>query len=522
MAAPIVDIYCRISHDPSESSTSLEGQEEAARNYCRDHGLIVGMVHHEIYSGYYYRERKKLTLMRERYRAGKIQGIVIYVLDRLSRNQTHMAVLMDEMEHHGIIIHCVMEKIDTSAMGKFVIAALALVAEMEREKIMDRTTMGRVNQAKAGRVVSGNKAPYGWLWVYQEDGTKTVELHPEQAPVLRWIAEEYAAGVAATALVAQLQARGIPSPNNIGWSHTTILRLISDERITGKGAKLFAYQRRKTKQPLAPVDLPDGTYPAIISEATFKEITRRRTINKADAIRASKEPEEYLLRAGFVKCAYCHKPMTAVHHRQNYIYRCTHTDMEHTNVILAKQLDVQIWQWVRELADHIELIEQAVALATSSTNIQKDTEAIEHSIAIWKAKAQNYLSDLDDGSLIGDTRAAVRSALNDATKMVLQLETERAQLRAGMVDKERERRAYQEILAWCKQVKGSREELSYQQKRDFLRMLGVMVVVENIKPYYENLRYRVEITLPAIQELLTPERVTCNTSSGEGVGSPLG
>jgi len=208
----------------------------------------------------------------------------------------------------------------------------------------------------------------------------------------------------------------------------------------------------------------------------------------------------------------------AVKHRKNYLYRCIHTNLNHSNTILSKPLDAQIWEWLLQLADHLAIIEKAVELATSTTRVQRDTEAIEHSIESWRAKARNYLNDLDDGSLIGDTRVAVRNALNNANKMVAQLENERAQITAGMIDKEREKAAYQEILVWCRKVKGSREELTYQHKRDFLRMLGVAVVVQNVKPYYENLIYRVEIALPAIQELIVPHAgVNCGTSSPEDI-----
>ena len=73
-----------------------------------------------------------------------------------------------------------------------------------------------------------------------------------------------------------------------------------------------------------------------------------------------------------------------------------------------------------------------------------------------------------------------------------------------MIDKEQERKAYQDILDWCRNVKEAREELTYRQKRDFLHMLGAVVVVSNEKPYYENFIYHVELKLPAIQELMTP------------------
>src|SRR6266566_1356125 len=168
----VVDIYCRVSTDEQEDNTSLDEQESAGREYCRLNGLTVGMVHFEVFSGYYYRERNKLSLMRERYRDGKIQGVVIRTLDRLSRSQTHVAILMEEMEHYGITLHSVKEVIDDTPMGKFARMVLAFVAEMEREKIMDRTMTGRLNAAKDGKVVSGFKALYGWAWVFNDKGER--------------------------------------------------------------------------------------------------------------------------------------------------------------------------------------------------------------------------------------------------------------------------------------------------------------------------------------------------------------
>ncbi len=160
-------IYCRVSTDPQEDNTSLDEQEAAGRRYCEDNGLIVGMVHREVFSGYQYRERKGLEQMRVRYRDGKIQGVVIRTLDRLSRSQTHVAILMEEMEHYGVTLYSVKEVIDDTPMGKFARMVLAFVAEMEREKIMDRTITGKMNKARAGKVVSGIKPLYGWSGTIQ-------------------------------------------------------------------------------------------------------------------------------------------------------------------------------------------------------------------------------------------------------------------------------------------------------------------------------------------------------------------
>ena len=100
----------------------------------------------------------------------------------------------------------------------------------------------------------------------------------------------------------------------------------------------------------------------------------------------------------------------------------------------------------------------------------------------------------------GDSRASIRQSLNAANQRIEQLEAERSQVLLGMIDREREKAAYKEILAWCKTVKEAREELTYQQKRDFLHVLGVIVIAK--KDEAANLNLRIEIELPEIKELI--------------------
>jgi DNA invertase Pin-like site-specific DNA recombinase len=107
----IVDIYCRTATNEPETPTNLQEQEDACRAYCASHGLSIGMVHHEIASGVVYRERKQLSLMRERYCNGTIQGVVVRGIDRLSRSQDHIAILMREMDAHHVTLHRVQEQL---------------------------------------------------------------------------------------------------------------------------------------------------------------------------------------------------------------------------------------------------------------------------------------------------------------------------------------------------------------------------------------------------------------------------
>ena len=225
----IVDIYCRVSTDDQEDNTSFDEQEACAREYCRENGLIVGEVWKETFSGYVYRERVKLGIMRRRYQEGKIQGVVFRTLDRLSRKQEHVAILLEEMEYYDVEIHCVKEKIDDTPMGKIARMVLAFVAEMEREKILDRTNTGRINKAKEGKAPPVGRVPYGRRWVYNDKGEHDhIELVECEADVLRKAAEQYADGISLNSIVANLNEDGIPSATGGIWHNGSLLRLLTD------------------------------------------------------------------------------------------------------------------------------------------------------------------------------------------------------------------------------------------------------------------------------------------------------
>lgn len=108
----IADIYCRVSRDEQEKKYSLGEQRDAALKYCAENNLTVGEVWLETHTGSEYRERAKLEKMRKRYRDGKIQGVVFYVYDRLARSQSHQCILLEEMEHYGVQIHCTNERLE--------------------------------------------------------------------------------------------------------------------------------------------------------------------------------------------------------------------------------------------------------------------------------------------------------------------------------------------------------------------------------------------------------------------------
>lgn len=151
-------IYTRVSTDKQEEEgTSLDGQVANCMTYANANNMLVVETFREVFTGSLYRERPLLTKLRQMARNRELDVVIINTFDRLSRNQTHQAVLWEEMEHLGIKIECVKEKIDETPTGEFLRNALGFVAEMERLKIVERTDTGRRN-----RVIAKGKIIPGW------------------------------------------------------------------------------------------------------------------------------------------------------------------------------------------------------------------------------------------------------------------------------------------------------------------------------------------------------------------------
>lgn len=91
-------IYSRVSTDAQErEGTSLDTQEEACRAHAEAQGWLVVDAVRDTASGFTL-ERLALTRLRDSARATQVDVVLAYALDRLSRKQTHVAILVEEME----------------------------------------------------------------------------------------------------------------------------------------------------------------------------------------------------------------------------------------------------------------------------------------------------------------------------------------------------------------------------------------------------------------------------------------
>src|SRR5688572_11056942 len=200
-------IYCRVSSAGQKDGYSLDTQERACRDFAAQRGLAVASVAREVWSGGD-RHRPELDAMLGR--LGRGDTFIAYALDRLSRDQVDTAILIDHIEGAGATMALVTEDFENSATGTFLRGAKAFAAELELEKIAERTQRGRRARVASGKPLVGRKAPYGYLWA--DDEKTRLDLDPETAPVVRRLFDWALADISLRETVKRLADLGIPSP----------------------------------------------------------------------------------------------------------------------------------------------------------------------------------------------------------------------------------------------------------------------------------------------------------------------
>jgi DNA invertase Pin-like site-specific DNA recombinase len=149
----VTAVYLRVSSRDQRTDSQLR----ELKQYCQHRGWKNTEFFVDKISGVK-TSRPELERMVKELRAGRLERVVTYKLDRLGRSITHLCLLVDEMTRLGIPLICSSQGIDTSGnnpCGKFQLDVLKAVCEFERNLIRDRVNIGlaaaREKGVKLGR-----------------------------------------------------------------------------------------------------------------------------------------------------------------------------------------------------------------------------------------------------------------------------------------------------------------------------------------------------------------------------------
>jgi site-specific DNA recombinase len=280
-----VALYPRVSGHEQEDNYSIPEQIERMKKYCESRDWMVYKIYTDSVQTGATMDRPGLQSMIKDIEDGKIDMVLVYKLDRLSRSQKDTLYLIEDVfDKHDVGFTSMTENFDTSSpFGKAVLGVLAVFAQLERDKITERTTMGKKARAAEGKWHGSKWVPIGYNY---ENGLLQVNEY-EKMQILE-IADLFLKQTPVRTIATMMTEKGYKHKYG-EWEAKTIKRVLSNP------VNLGLIKDGDTLYP--------GLHDAIIEEQVFDEIQVIMNERK-DKYGNNARPHKSLL-AGFLFCKHC-------------------------------------------------------------------------------------------------------------------------------------------------------------------------------------------------------------------------
>lgn len=322
-------IYIRVSTRWQVDKDSLQVQRRELIAYAE---MVLGIKDYVIFEdpGYSAKntDRPDYQRMMDRLRTGEFTHLLVWKIDRISRNLLDFASMYDELKKLGIAFVSKNEQFDTSnAVGEAMLKIILVFAELERQMTSERVTAVMLSRANNGQW-NGGRVPYGYD--YDKAG-KTFSLSPHESKVVRLIYDTYEQYQSTLYVARHLNNSGVHTRGGKEWSSLAVHKILTNVfyigdylynvHDDGKGG-----QKRDASEW---VKIEDHHEP-IISEEQFDRVqfTLKRNKRGGNQKNESHINKHIHIFSGLLRCGLCGSNMSATPDRlradglQPSVYAC--------------------------------------------------------------------------------------------------------------------------------------------------------------------------------------------------------
>lgn len=345
-------------------------------------------------------DRPGLKRLLEAIKAGRIDTIVVYKVDRLTRSLADFAKMVDVFDGAGVSFVSVTQAFNTtSSMGRLTLNVLLSFAQFEREVTAERIR-DKVAASKRKGMWMGGALPLGY-----DVKDKALVVNEQEAKSIKAISAEYLALGSVRALSKRLDELGIVSKHRTdrhgratggtSFSRGALYNILRNPIYIGK-------TRHKE-------ELHDGLHKAIIDDAAWQRVQTQLVDHGGKKIGAVRRPAKRLLdgtlfdaKGRAMRTTYASKSVHAsgTKRTKQYWYyitaKCTSDTKSEIERLPAEEIERVVLNGLKErLADTAWLVEQAKALGQGA-DFAALLSSIEQLGAIeMNARAQAYTNIIE-------------------------------------------------------------------------------------------------------------------------------
>ena len=263
----IVGIYIRVStEDQVREGFSLAEQKEKLLQLCKFKEYEVFNVYEDAgISAKDIEHRPSFQEMIADMKKGKINYIVAYKLDRITRSVRDLEELISQLEMYNCYLICDKDDVNTStANGRFFVRMLTVLSQLELEIVSERTKFGLNGAIKSGHLPG--IVPLG----YKKDSNKKTIIDEATKDIVIRIFNMYLEGKSYQQISNTLNDEKVLYPKH--WRDTTIMKIIDNKVYMGD------YEKGKSNNKDTTVFM--NVVEPIISRAMWEEAQHQKEKNQ--------------------------------------------------------------------------------------------------------------------------------------------------------------------------------------------------------------------------------------------------
>ena len=278
-------IYARYSSD-SQTEQSIEGQLRVCEEFAQRNDLVILNTYIDRAMTGTNDNKPDFQKMIKDSANKEWQYVIVYKLDRFSRNKYETAKNKKTLKDNGVKLLSAMENIPDTPEGIILESLLEGMAEYYSAELAQKVKRG-MHETRIKGNYQGGGLPFG----YKIEGRKIV-IDDTKVNIVRYIFKQYAMGKFVRNIIEELNQKGIYK-NGKHFAVNTIYGILKNERYTGKYTK--------------DNEVYTNMFPRIIDDETFMKVKARSRVNHYGKRSVQ---TVYLLRNKLI-CGYCGKPISA-------------------------------------------------------------------------------------------------------------------------------------------------------------------------------------------------------------------
>lgn len=369
-------IYARVStEEQAKKDFSIPRQFTQCRQYAARHGFVVALELSDDETGAIL-ERPNIERIRDLIKTRAIKRVIVWRQDRIARDELGYFTLRAEFKRFGVELHAVNRG---GPVGGLYASLEAVLDADERTRITERTSTGRREKAKRGKIVGNGPPPFGYTRTGAGENIAW-QIDPESAHTVRLIFHLYTAEqLSADRIAVRLTELGRPTPSDRRpevrrkrgpgqWTRETVRWTLRNPAYTGVW---FAYRteqpkgdrpkKRPPKQIRNPSEWIPIAIPQIVEPEVFEQAQAR--LAQAQALGFRNTKAEYLVGRR-IRCS-CGRSATGrasslsgYNKTRHFYYTCRSRHQSAADrgtgepcdmpIFRAADVDAAVWKWVRE------------------------------------------------------------------------------------------------------------------------------------------------------------------------------